>query len=441
MTNNNDDDEATTTTELIDISDLEGHVVLIDLWSVQRTKRQIVAESTDDFRAVALFNVVRAITLQDANTRLLLLSRGAVPEMFDRLCAEAGYETVLHVDGCGLYTDHLYKCSAHRAQACLVFSSISGAGQNEDADMETVVATTALEQLIETYVAEQIEEREKEREAEQKRKKREQQQQQQQHKGGGGERSSSSCDNNSGGGGYSSSSSYMRMTSSETVTCASRSGQYTSSSSSSSLDKRGEAAIIIKRPRILTEVQAMHGMSLISPFYSEERLNRILDQDLSYIPSLFVGKAVPMSLVDSAIFQNTISPEIIPVVTALIYGLSGGRGGLSHLTPTRCYQQQHHQQQQQNSFKKTSSSSSSYHHQEQQQQQDRASLTCMSVPPSCLRYKDVENYCMDRGHIPLGLFRIIIEDINEELKGHRFMFLNPGGQITLRSDDIVYYLV
>ena len=284
------------------LKSLRDHVVLIDLWSAQRTSQEAEGTEQDQARGVALFNVMRSIKLQDASLKLVLLSRGPIPDRFDELWRGTGYSDILHVEGCGLYAGHLNRVAVHRAKSCLVFSS--AVATDEDADTITILVTASIESV-----------------------------------------------------------------------CRSR-------------------GIPSRQVQIVSEIQSMDSLTLLPPFYNEDRLAKLASDNFAFQPSFITGRVVCVPLLDAALFQVYFNPEILSVIDALIYGNG-----------------------------------------------ETASLSSMPVPAGVETYRELEGQCMKLGFLPLGLHRKIVCNVNVELNGFRFLYVNPSSNTKVSPDDHVYFLL
>jgi hypothetical protein len=133
------------------LGSMTGHVVLIDLHAAHRqdVKSPQAAVDGEVFRATDLFNMMRSIKLQDPAIQILLLSRGTIHPSFDEQWRETGYESVYHVDGCGLNADHLLACRVYLAKGALVFSTAEST--DADADIMTMLVTSSIDDMVKRF--------------------------------------------------------------------------------------------------------------------------------------------------------------------------------------------------------------------------------------------------------------------------------------------------
>lgn len=284
---------------------LVSHVLLIDLYSAHRADDKSPQTNADDVnsRARDLFTMARSIKLQEPAAQIVLLSRGRVHPVFEEQWRDTGYEPIYHVDGCGLHTEDLRRCSVATARGALIVSTSDG--MDEDADTLTMLVTA-------------------------------------------------------------------------NVTEAAR------------LAGRSHREPI----NIVCDIRHMDSLTLVPPYYTDDKMTQLAAENFAFEPAFAIGRVICSSMLDSALYQAYFNDEILRTVDALIYG-----NGTS------------------------------------------ASISSMPVPQSCNTYRDLEQQCLRLGFLPIALYRVIDDPVNHELRGHRFMFVNPSSESLVLESDHVYFLV
>jgi hypothetical protein len=145
---------------------------------------------------------------------------------------------------------------------------------------------------------------------------------------------------------------------------------------------------------VVSDIRHMESLTLVPPFYTDDAMTQLAAENFAFEPAFVVGRVICSPMLDSALYQAYFNPEVLRTVDAFIYG--NGRS---------------------------------------------ASISSMPVPQECQTYYDLEMQCSRLGFLPIALSRVIEDQVNTELRGYRFMLVNPHSSCVIRETDHVYFLV
>ncbi|CUG88081.1 Hypothetical protein, putative, partial [Bodo saltans] len=168
---------------------------------------------------------------------------------------------------------------------------------------------------------------------------------------------------------------------------------------------------------IVTEIDQLDSLSLFPPFYSEDAMSALAEENWAFEPNFIVGNSVCSSMLDPALYQSYFNAELLRTIDALTFGGPTTKGAqVSRMRLSELDME----------------------------------LRGTRVPPFAqgplvadqpVTYKDVCRMCIAKGLAPVGLHRVIHDPENLALNGKRFMLTNPPPEMqTSLEDDIVYFL-
>lgn len=162
---------------------------------------------------------------------------------------------------------------------------------------------------------------------------------------------------------------------------------------------------------IVTEIDQLDSLSLFPPFYSQDSMSALAEENWAFEPNFIVGNSVCSSMLDPALYQSYFNAELLRTIDALTFGGPTTKG--AHISRMRLS--------------------------ELDVELRGARGPLVGERPAT--YEDVSRMCIAKGLAPVGLHRVIHDPDNVALNGKRFMLTNPPPEMPASVvDDIVYFL-
>lgn len=168
---------------------------------------------------------------------------------------------------------------------------------------------------------------------------------------------------------------------------------------------------------IVTEIDQLDSLSLFPPFYSEDSMSAMAEDNWAFEPNFIVGNSVCSSMLDPALYQSYFNAELLRTIDALTFGGQSTKG--AHISRMRLSEL------------------------DMELRGTRVAPLALGplVRDQPVTYQDVCRMCISKGLAPVGLHRVIHDPTNIALNGKRFMLTNPPPEMhTSVEDDIVYFL-
>lgn len=166
---------------------------------------------------------------------------------------------------------------------------------------------------------------------------------------------------------------------------------------------------------IVTEIEQIDSLSLFPPFYTEDAMSALAEENWAFEPNFIIGDSVCSAMLDPALYQSYFNSELLKTIDAMTFG--GDSSTTSRISLMR--------------FSEADKRNLLEH-------QDRS---VQIESKGVILFSDVVRLLARRGLVAIGIHRIIHDAQNSALNGRRFMLTNPPPELPIVVDeDIIYFL-